>query len=95
MPLFVLTCVDRPGGLALRMSTREAHFAYARSLPGVVRLGGPLLDDKGEMIGSLIVIEAPDIAAARRFNAEDPYTRAGLFERVDVAPWRVTFGAIA
>jgi hypothetical protein len=95
MALFVLTCMDRPGSLALRMATREAHFAYARSLPGVVRLGGPFLSDTGEMIGSLMIIEARDIAAARRFNAEDPYTRAGLFERVEVAPWRVTFGAMA
>jgi uncharacterized protein YciI len=95
MALFVITCVDRPGGLVRRMATREAHFAYARSLPGVVRLGGPFLSETGEMIGSLMIIEAPDLAAAMRFNADDPYTRAGLFERVDVRPWRVTFGAMA
>jgi uncharacterized protein YciI len=95
MALFVLTCIDKPGSLALRMATREAHFAYARSLPGVVRLGGPFLDPKGDMAGSLIVIEAEDLAGAKRFNAEDPYTKAGLWESVDVRPWRVTFGALA
>jgi hypothetical protein len=95
MPLFVLTCTDKPGSLALRMATREAHFAYARSLPGVIKLGGPFLDANGDMNGSLIVIEAADLVAAKAFNAQDPYTKAGLFERVEVRPWRATFGAIA
>lgn len=95
MALFVLTCIDKPDSLALRMATREAHFAYARSLPGVIKLGGPFLDAAGDMAGSLIIIEAEDLAAAKRFNANDPYTLAGLFESVDVRPWRATFGSIA
>ena len=95
MANFVLICIDKPDSLALRMATREAHFAYARSKAPMVKLGGPFLDDKGDMAGSLIILEAEDMAAARRFNTEDPYTLAGLFESVDVRPWRATFGAIA
>ena len=95
MALFVLTCIDEPDSLALRMATREAHFAYAGSKPaGMIRLGGPFLDDAGDMAGSLIILEAEDLAAARRFNAEDPYTLAGLFQSVDVRPWRATFGTL-
>lgn len=94
MALFVLTCIDKPNSLALRMATREAHFAYANSKGGMIRLGGPFLDDAGDMAGSLIILEAEDLAAARRFNAEDPYTLAGLFQRVDVRPWRATFGTL-
>jgi len=56
---------DKPNSLALRMATRGAHFAYANATPGVVRLGGPFLNDAGEMAGSLIIIEAADLAAAR------------------------------
>ena len=95
MALFVLTCIDKPGSLELRMATREAHFAYARSRPGMVKLGGPFLDESGDMAGSLIIIEAQDIEEARRFSAQDPYTLAGLFQSVDVRPWRATFGTIA
>jgi uncharacterized protein YciI len=59
-----------------------------------VRLGGPFLDEKGDMAGSLIIIEAADTAAAEAFSLNDPYRKAGLFERVDIRPWRATFGEL-
>ena len=47
------------------------------------------------MAGSLMIIEAESLEAAEAFHAQDPYTRAGLFERSSVEPWRVTIGALA
>ena len=95
MALFVLVCIDKPNALELRMATREAHFAYARGMPaGTIRLGGPFLDEKGDMAGSLIVVEVADMAAAEAFSQNDPYRKAGLFERVEIRPWRVTFGEL-
>ena len=94
MALFVLVCIDKPNSLQLRMTTREAHFAYARGLPaGTIRLGGPFLDEAGDMAGSLIIVDVADLAAAKAFNRDDPYTKAGLFDRVEVRPWKATFGA--
>jgi len=95
MALFALICTDKPDSLALRMATREAHFAYARTHAGAIRLGGPFLDQDGGMAGSLILLEAADLAAAEAFSAADPYILAGLFESVDIRPWKVTFGALA
>lgn len=95
MPLFVAVCIDKPDSLALRMANREAHFAYLGAHPGAVTLGGPFLTEAGEMAGSLIVYDLPDLAAAKAFNAEDPYVQAGLFERVEIWPWRAAIGAIA
>ena len=43
----------------------------------------------------MFLIEAEDSATVNAFNAADPYTRAGLFERVDIRGWRVTLGALA
>ena len=86
MAHFVLICIDKPDSLALRMATREAHFAYGRARQGVVRLGGPFLNDAGEMAGSMIIIEATDLAAAEAFSEADPYKLAGLFERVEIRP---------
>lgn len=94
MAHFVLICIDKPNSLALRMATREAHFEYGRSKPGVIRLGGPFLSEAGEMAGSLIIIEAADLAAAWAWHEADPYKLAGLFERVEIKPWRATFGAL-
>ena len=94
MPLFVLTCLDKPGALDLRMATREAHLAYADGCGDMVKLGGPLLDERGGMIGSLIIIEAEDRAAADSFSAADPYRKAGLFTSVDIRPFRAVRGSL-
>ena len=88
MPIFVLMCLDKPGALALRMANREAHLAFVARRRGEVRLAGPLLNDEGDMSGSLLIIEADDLAAARAFNAADPYQAAGLFERVEIRSFR-------
>ncbi len=95
MALFVLVCIDKPNALDLRMATREAHFAYANGLPtGAIRLGGPFLDANGDMAGSLIIVEMADMAAAEAFSLNDPYRKAGLFERVEIRPWKATFGEL-
>lgn len=94
MPLFVLTCIDKPGALDQRMAAREAHLAYVRG-SGVAKLGGPLLDEAGGMAGSMLIIEADDLAAAKAFSAADPYLTAGVFESVDVRPFKVTLGGLA
>ena len=90
--LFVVTAIDKENSLGLRLATREAHFAYARET-GVIKLGGPFLNAKEEMAGSLIVFEAADLAAARAWHANDPYVKAGLFAQSEVRPWKMTFNA--
>ena len=94
MPTFVLFCVDKPGSLDLRMATREAHLAYMRDKAAMMKLGGPMLNDNGEMAGSLLIVEAPDRAAAIALNSHDPYTLAGLWERVDVKVFKATLGQL-
>jgi uncharacterized protein YciI len=52
-----------------------------------------MLDQAGQPIGSLIVIEAEDQAAADAIAAEDPYVKAGLFQSVSVRPYRLVYRA--
>ena len=94
MPHFAVICIDKPASLPLRQATRPAHFDYVRGHPGVIRLGGPFLDDRGDMAGSLMLIEAADRAAVEAFCAGDPYALAGLFERVEIRPWKATLGEL-
>jgi len=95
MATFVLMCIDHPGALDRRMAAREAHLAYVRERLALVKLAGPLLDDAGEMAGSMFIMEAPDKAAVEAFTAADPYQLAGVFARVEVRAWKVTVGALA
>ena len=94
MSLFALFCVDKPQSLALRLATREAHLAYVGGLRDQMKLGGPLLDDRGDMAGSLIIVDVPDLTAAQAFSADDPYTKAGLWARVDIKAFKATLGQL-
>jgi uncharacterized protein YciI len=91
MPLFMLACTDREGGLETRLATRSAHLEYI-SATGCVVQAGPLLDEAGQMAGSLIVLDLPDLVAARDWAAGDPYARAGLFADVRLQEWKKVIG---
>jgi uncharacterized protein YciI len=40
------------------------------------------------MIGSLLILDLADRQTAEDFAANDPYSKAGLFESVAIHPWR-------
>lgn len=89
--LITIIARDKPNSLELRQATREAHLAYAGQT-GRVKIGGPFLDEDGGMIGSLIVLDVPDMDAAKEWAANDPYAKAGLFETVTIDYWKQTVG---
>ena len=88
---YVLFCKDAPGKLPVRLANRDAHLAYARE-SGIVVLGGPLMDDAGQMCGSLLVLDVDSRAEAEAFADKDPYAAAGLFESVEIRPWKRVIG---
>jgi uncharacterized protein YciI len=91
--LYVLIGRDGPRGSELRKLHREAHLRNLEPLAaaGRVAYAGPLLDASDQPVGSVIVFEAPDLAAARRFAATDPYAVEGVFERWEVWGSRQVF----
>ena len=89
--LFAVINTDRPGTLDLRLSTRPAHLAFLEAETAKIMSGGAMLDAAGQPCGSLLVIDAPDRAAAEAFAAADPYAKAGLFESSVVRPFRQVF----
>ncbi|MBD3763801.1 MAG: YciI family protein [Rhodobacterales bacterium] len=86
-----LICHDKPGHLQTRLDTRAAHLAHIKS-SGVVEMAGPLLDDQGQMTGSLVVLNVDTLDQARAWAAADPYAQAGLFERVTLTEWKKVIG---
>lgn len=87
--LFALICTDKPNSLALRKANRPEHLAYLESLGDTLVFAGPFTEADGEtMNGSLIVVEAPTLDAARAIIEGDPFARAGIFAEVDIRPWR-------
>ncbi|MDE2385301.1 MAG: YciI family protein [Alphaproteobacteria bacterium] len=86
--LYALLCTDKPNGLELRAKVRPDHLAYLGSLGDKMKFAGPFLDDAGNAIGSLVMIEAEDRAGASAIAAGDPYNKAGLFASVEIKAWR-------
>ncbi|MEM1075498.1 MAG: YciI family protein [Pseudomonadota bacterium] len=89
--LVALIARDKPGALTVRKANREAHVAYLKA-SSAVRQAGPLLDDDGEMCGSLIVLEVENMTAAEAFVAGDPYGAADLFDTVELIIWNRVIG---
>ena len=67
--------------------------------PGRLILAGPHpaidCEDPGEagFTGSLIVAEFPDLPTAQAWAAADPYALAGVYEQVEIKPFRKVFPA--
>ncbi|KRS16881.1 YciI family protein [Roseovarius indicus] len=85
--LIALIARDKPGALEIRTENREKHLAYLKET-GVVSQAGPLLGDDGNMCGSLVILDVEDMAAAEAWAENDPYAKAGLFETVELIPWK-------
>ena len=75
------------GGAEARASAGDPHIAYLRSHRDQIRFAGPLLDNDGEVTGSLTLLDAPDRAAAEAWIASEPYNSAGAFDRVEIVRW--------
>jgi uncharacterized protein YciI len=88
MMLYAVICTDKPDSLAIRKANRPEHVKYLQGLGNKLVLAGPFTEPDGEtMNGSLIVIEAPSLEAAKEIAAGDPFAKIGLFASVEIRPW--------
>ncbi|MFK0164599.1 YciI-like protein [Rhizobium sp. NPDC090279] len=91
--LFAFVCKDKPGHLNVRMEARPAHVEHLNKLnaEGTLKMAGPFLDAEGKPNGSLVIVEAENVEAAVAIADADPYTKAGLFESVEIKPFNWVF----
>ncbi len=94
---FVVLATDAPEAADARSEIRPIHRAYLRNPCNhrvKVHLGGPTLTTQGSATnGTLLIVEADDIAAVAEFVADDPYSQAHVFKSVEIRPWAWTLGA--
>ena len=90
---FAIYTEDNDGALPIRKANREAHLAYLEGFDVVT--GGPILDDAGDMVGSVVILNAVDMAAAEDYSANDPYRLAGLPKLTKIWAWKQSVGRIA
>lgn len=86
--LFALVALDRPNAVQDRQRVRPDHLKFLDNLGDSLQLAGPFLNDKGEGIGSIVIIESESLDIARAAFDRDPYVEAGLFDMVMIKPWK-------
>ncbi|WP_127090708.1 YciI family protein [Aquabacter cavernae] len=90
--LFVVLKKDKPNHEHVRAEARPAHLEFLNANADKVAIGGPLVTEDGSrMIGSMLVVEAQSAAEAKALLENDPFAKAGLFESVEVLPWKWVF----
>ena len=90
---FIVHTYDRAGALDIRMTNRDAHIAWLKAAGDSVKVAGPWMNEAGEMAGSLLIVDMADDAALQAWLDKDPYKIAGLFERVETAPYKWVLNA--
>jgi uncharacterized protein YciI len=91
MPYAIVT-QDKPDHAHIRAQARPAHLEYLTANQHKLLAAGALIDDDGTGgHGGILIIDTDDRAEAERFIADDPFSKAGLFEKVTVTRWRKAF----
>lgn len=92
---FAIWATDVANSLDLRLAHRDQHRARLEQLQQEKRLlcAGPMPDliEAEQFTGSLIVADFADLQAAQDWCAADPYQQQGVYQRVDIKPWRAVF----
>ena len=88
MPYVIITR-DKPDHLHLRNEVRGVHLDYlVANQDRLLAAGGTIEDDGSGGDGGVIIVDTDDRQEAEDFIANDPFTKAGLFESVTVRRWR-------
>ncbi|MCB1337967.1 MAG: YciI family protein [Maritimibacter sp.] len=88
--MFAIICTDKDGALETRKANRDQHLAYLDASPIV--LAGPFLGGDIAMTGSLIIVDLATRAEAEAWAANDPYAKAGLFQKVRIEEFKKVIG---
>ncbi len=88
---FVIKAYDGENTLDRRMAVRAQHLENLSKFKGKSLCSGGLLDEDGNMKGSLLVLEAESRAQIDEYLASEPYILAHVWERVEVERMNVVF----
>ncbi|NML34570.1 YciI family protein [Paraburkholderia antibiotica] len=89
---YIIETFDKSGHADMRIRERDAHLAYLdQHKPLLLACGAKLNDDGSGAGGGMYVIDVDTREEAERFIAADPFSSAGLFERVTITRWRKAY----
>jgi uncharacterized protein len=94
---FLVTAKDGTDDDAIerRKRVRPTHLEAIAPLveDGHVLVGGAILNDDGDMIGSMLLVEFPDRSGVDAWLERDPYVTGDVWRDIDVRPFRAAVGS--
>ena len=93
MKQYILYAWDGPDELAhdRRWAARPAHFDCARKLKSTGNFiqGGAILDQEGNMIGSMMLLQFEQESELQAWLSEEPYIRGNVWKKWELHPFRL------
>jgi uncharacterized protein YciI len=83
---FALICRDGVDVLQRRLAARDAHMEniHAMKATGEIIDGGAILNDTGDMVGSVVLCEFPDRATLDAYLAQEIYAKEQVWGHIEV-----------
>jgi uncharacterized protein len=93
MRQYVIIAQDGTDDEALnrRMKVREGHLAGAKKLKENDNfvIGGAMLNDAGNMAGSVMIVQFETEEDFQHWYDSEPYITNGVWQKIEVKPFRV------
>ncbi|MDB5115220.1 MAG: hypothetical protein JWQ79_712 [Mucilaginibacter sp.] len=93
MNQYLITAYDYTdeGTLQRRMNVRPHHLDSIRELKasGNYVVGGAMLNEKGNMIGSTMILQFENEEELETWKRTDPYITQKIWESFDIKPFKV------
>jgi uncharacterized protein len=90
--LFMILALDGTDADAQsrRQTHRPAHLNRGSILKerGDLLYGGAMLDDAGNMVGSLMIVNFPSRQKIDEWLKDEPFIKGGVWQKVEVQPFR-------
>ncbi len=90
--LFAIVTRDRPGAAAIRKERLQAHLAHVEATLDRLAIAGPLRDEDGNFVGSLLVVKADSAEDARALLEADPYFQADIWSEIRISAFSAAAG---
>lgn len=90
--LYAIITRDKPGAAAIRKEKLAEHLAHVETCLDRIAIAGPMRDDNGDFVGSLLVVKAESEEDARAFLEQDPYYHADIWSSIDISAFAAAAG---
>lgn len=88
---FIVIARDYKDGLQKRLEVREKHIALGDKMVGEgnALYGAALLNEKGDMNGSVYILDFPSRKELDEYLKTEPYVIGKVWENIEVIPCKV------